>query len=504
MKANIRLMKKHVTYVLAFALVLFMKPAFAQNVAINTDGSLPDNNAILDIKSSTKGILIPRLSSSARIAVPATKCLLVYDTTTNSFWYHTGIAWQNLAAGSGSWSLNGNSDVNSANFIGTMDNTPFIIKVNNQLSAFLTSADTQVTSFGYRAGAGNTTGSDNTAIGRASLFANSSGNKNTAVGANALANTSGSGNTAMGSYALQLNTTGYFNEAIGVHSLYHNTTGSSNVAIGNSTLYENTTGTYNTAIGSGSLMLDSSGSNNTVLGGLSLQLNRTGSFNTAIGFSTLQKNFTGTNNTAIGSQADVGSSNLTNATALGYGAIADASNKVRIGNSAVTVIEGQVPFTTPSDGRFKFNVQEDVKGLEFITQLRPVTYQFDVKRFDAQYASTSSNNVVQWANYNEAVMMRRSGFIAQEVERAAIATGYNFSGIIKPTTEQDHYGLSYESFVVPLVKAVQELNKKLEAENNELRKKLEAQNNRQEEQNTKLTSLQQQLDALKQLLLLTK
>jgi hypothetical protein len=42
------------------------------------------------------------------------------------------------------------------------------------------------------------------------------------------------------------------------------------------------------------------------------------------------------------------------------------------------------------------------------------------------------------------------------VERAAIVSGYDFNGIIKPKTEQDHYSLSYESFVVPLVKAVQE------------------------------------------------
>src|SRR4030095_12234410 len=104
--------------------------------------------------------------------------------------------------------------------------------------------------------------------------------------------------------------------------------------------------------------------------------------NTAVGTFSLFNNVTGNSITAIGFGADVGADNLTNATAIGEGAIVDASNKVRIGNGAVTVIEGQVPFTTPSDGRFKFNVREDVKGLDFIMQLRPVTYQFDVKRFD--------------------------------------------------------------------------------------------------------------------------
>lgn len=53
------------------------------------------------------------------------------------------------------------------------------------------------------------------------------------------------------------------------------------------------------------------------------------------------------------------------------------------------------------------------------------------------------------ASYNAASAIRRTGFIAQEVETAALQTGYDFSGIIKPVTSADHYSLSYESFVVP-------------------------------------------------------
>src|SRR5262249_41570292 len=154
---------------------------------------------------------------------------------------------------------------------------------------------------------------------------------------------------------------------------------------------------------------------------------------------TLSNNISGAANTAIGANADVSSGVLTNATAIGAGAIVNASNKVRIGNGAVTVIEGQVPFTTPSDGRFKFKIQEDVRGLDFILQLRPVTYQFDVKRFDEQL----NGSIKSTAGYDAAESIRRSGFIAQEVEKAADATGYDFSGIIKPQSAKDHYSLSY-------------------------------------------------------------
>jgi hypothetical protein len=197
------------------------------------------------------------------------------------------------------------------------------------------------------------------------------------------------------------------------------------------------------------------------MGTSSLFFNTTGFQNTGIGVFSLFTNVTGSSNTAIGFGADVSAGNLTNATAIGEGAIVNASNKVRIGNGAVTVIEGQVPFTTPSDGRFKNQIKEDVKGLDFIMQLRPVTYQFDVKRFDEQQKygddkSVSASSYIKQASYDEAAAIRRSGFIAQEVEKAANTSGYDFSGIIKPKTDKDHYSLSYESFVVPLVKAVQE------------------------------------------------
>ena len=49
-----------------------------------------------------------------------------------------------------------------------------------------------------------------------------------------------------------------------------------------------------------------------------------------------------------------------------------------------------------------------------------------------------------------------SGFVAQEVEQAAKDAGYNFSGIDKPKSDNDMYGLRYADFVVPIVKAVQE------------------------------------------------
>ena len=239
--------------------------------------------------------------------------------------------------------------------------------------------------------------------------------------------------------------------------------------------HENTTGNANTVVGYAA-------------GAGSEFLVNTGSGNTAIGASALGSNASGNNNTALGSGANVSTDGLSNATAIGSGAIVNASNKVRIGNAAVTVIEGQVPFSFPSDGRYKFNVKEDVHGLDFIMQLRPITYQFDVKRFDGVKENGSDNGSVQaiQASYDEASMVRRSGFIAQEVEKAAQTTGYNFSGINKPKSDKDHYSLSYESFVVPLVKAVQEQQELIN------------------DQNKKIADLQNELAEIKRMLKASK
>jgi hypothetical protein len=68
-------------------------------------------------------------------------------------------------------------------------------------------------------------------------------------------------------------------------------------------------------------------------------------------------NLTGNRNTAVGYAADVASGDLSNATAIGSGAIVDASNKIRLGNIDVSVIEAQVGLTVVSDATKKENFQ---------------------------------------------------------------------------------------------------------------------------------------------------
>ena len=79
-------------------------------------------------------------------------------------------------------------------------------------------------------------------------------------------------------------------------------------------------------------------------------------------------------NTAVGYEADVIDGNLTNATAIGARAVVDASNKLRLGDSNVTVVEGQVAYTFTSDVDQKGNFLA-VDGEETLERIRDLTLE---------------------------------------------------------------------------------------------------------------------------------
>jgi trimeric autotransporter adhesin len=229
---------------------------------------------------------------------------------------------------------------------------------------------TENTAFGEQALRDNTIGSDNTAVGADALQNNTSGENNTAVGAEALENNmTGNNNTAVGFQTLHFNTTGIANTASGFQALALNTTGDGNTASGNGALFSNTTGEANTASGISALVNNTTGNDNTASGFQALALNTTGNNNAASGFNALFNNTTGNFNTAIGNGADVSVGDLSNATAIGSGATVNASNNIRLGNAAVTVIEGQVAFTASSDKTQKENFQP-VDGEEVLGKIR--------------------------------------------------------------------------------------------------------------------------------------
>jgi hypothetical protein len=196
-----------------------------------------------------------------------------------------------------------------------------------------------------------------------------------------------------------------------------------------------------------------------------MQDNTSGSYNTASCSQSLENNTTGYYNTAIGYTAYSTGTAYDNSTALGYNAEPGASNRVRLGNDNVIWIGGHSPWYNTSDARAKSNIKEDVKGLDFILNLRPVTFNFNIDKTDELVGKEES---IDYAEKYDIEKIKRSGFLAQEVEQAAIESGYDFSGVSKPVGDVKYYSLAYSEFVVPLVKAVQEQQEIIENQKSEI------------------------------------
>ncbi|MEP6465831.1 MAG: tail fiber domain-containing protein, partial [Parafilimonas sp.] len=321
----------------------------------------------------------------------------------------------------------------------------------------------------------NVSGAYNTAVGSTALL-NNTGNSNTAVGEKTMqANTSGSSNTALGSGALQANNSGSSNTAIGFQSLFRNTTGFNNVALGYQAGNGNNIAFHNIYIGNQVAPLND-GNYNIFMGDLAGNSNTNGEFNVYIGYGA-GKSFTGTDfntclgydagqsstgggNTFVGYYSDVSPSspNVSNSGSFGYQAIATAANQIFMGNPVVSAIETFGSFLGISDGRYKKNIKTNVVGLDFINKLRPITYNLDVHGLNNKLG-IKEDNVMKAASDIKAKKIV-SGFVAQEVEKAAKDVNYDFGGVHDPENDGDFYALNYSAFVVPLVKAVQQLSAK--------------------------------------------
>lgn len=287
---------------------IFMQVGFAQKENVGIGTTKPDQSAILDLSSTNKGLLMPRVTLQQRSSIqnPANG-LIVYQTDMISgFYYFDGKDWksvgketsQNSVADAFNWGLTGNTGVTAANFIGS-DSQPIRFKVGG-VQVGLLSGDTY-TFFGYESGNLNT-GSHNTAVGFRSLKNNVSGTRNVAIGSQSLQNNTSNDNTAIGFNTLQANTIGTNNVAMGLSALLSNTSGSFNLGLAAGTFQSNTTGSNNIGLGYAAGLSNTTGSDNVAIGAYSLSSGAAISGNLAIG-AEAGRNATGSNSIFIGKLA---------------------------------------------------------------------------------------------------------------------------------------------------------------------------------------------------------
>ncbi len=258
------------------------------------------------------------------------------------------------------------------------------------------------TAIGVSALKENTTGVRNTAVGQNALRDNTTSANSTAVGYNALALNNGAQNQAFGAFTLDANTTGVYNCAFGYAALGVNVSGDYNVAVGGrNTLLNCVSGFGNVAIGGyGALQSLDDGDYNVVVGyfaGLDLEggdnnvlIGRKAgdnivdaSSNTCVGYNSGTTITSGAINTCVGFNAGNTLTTGSNNTLLGRDAApsaADVDNEITLGSSSVATLRcQQTSISALSDARDKDEIQDLRLGLDYIQQVRPVEFVWQMR-----------------------------------------------------------------------------------------------------------------------------
>ena len=338
-------------YFLSYFLALLTFNGMGQSFSINTDGSTANASAILDIKSTAKGMLVPRMSKTEKNAIPSPATgLLVFQNAPDSigFHYYNGTAWVWLEVlGNAAWKTTGNAGTDTAiNFIGTTDNMPLRFKQNGQYMG-----QWDISKGNYLIG-------DRTGIQKPVAMQNS-----IAIGDSALADigsivspATSDYSIAIGYKALKKHQSQIGNIAVGAFTLQNFVSngggGFGSVAIGYQAMNKILTGEQNVGIGAFSLVNDTTGVGNTAVGAASLGNKKTGNFNTAGGFNAGVTLRIGNNNTFLGGNAYSSLDSLQNAAAIGAFTQVDTSNAMVLGsingvNSATANVNVAIGTTKP-------------------------------------------------------------------------------------------------------------------------------------------------------------
>ena len=339
------------------------------------------------------------------------------------------------------------------------------VAVGDEAGTAITTGDKNVL-VGYRAGEAITTGSSNVAIGRDALTSETAGSKCIAIGSGALETQNNSGtddsfNVGIGENSGVSVTTGDKNSLVGHLTGDSLTTGNQNVAVGYQALAGGTTYDGNTAVGHQALLVadNTSGAdgNNVAIGASAGSTVTSGVRNVLVGVSTGASLTTGNDNIMIGKGADVSANAAANQITIGNDINAGGNNNFAFGKSGNVVtndFDTDAAFSRSSDRRKKREIYDQELGLDFVNDLRTVNFKWKPSNeFPKEWNDYSEEN-----NMDTDVIMH--GFIAQEVKEAldkhSSERDSKFSGWKEGEDGMQH--TSREMFVIPLIKAVQELS----------------------------------------------
>ena len=282
---------------------------------------------------------------------------------------------------------------------------------------------------GSTAGDDHDTENDNIGIGNAALGGSiAGGEENVCIGRDTgSALTSGDHSTLIGYQAGAAVTTGNHTVAVGYQTGYNDQiTGNGNTLLGNYAGFRLTSGNENTIVGydAGTLIT------------------------------------TGTNNTCLG--RDAGGPNSPSS-------LSSDDHTIVLGDSNITALICNDTSISSSDSRDKTDVENFTHGLNYIEQLRPVTYRWDKRAWYVdKLGKDMTNDDVKNAKPDGSRKKNKInvGFLAQEVQAIEEALGYKASeesNLVFNDNDGFQYGLKYERLVPMLVNAIKELSAKVKA-----------------------------------------
>ncbi|MGE5354677.1 MAG: tail fiber domain-containing protein [Deltaproteobacteria bacterium] len=310
--------------IIALLVLSFWITALSAQVGINETNSSPDASAMLDVSSTNKGLLIPRMTGAEMNAIvtPADG-LMIFNTTDNCFYFRITSGWKKLISETNN---HGVSDSDGDSYLSfrqpTTDDDTLRIFFNGIEKYKISASTIEPVNNGSSVYIGKYTGKKD----------NGSENANTAIGSNSMANIkSGNQNTALGYSSLEDLKTGLLNTGIGGIAMKSNRAKNRNTAIGygammfadsNSVAFD----AYNTAIGTHALRgsfnpANNTGIYNTAAGGRAMNENTSGSRNSALGYHALYSNTTGNSNIAVGIMALYSNTERSNLVAIGDSAL---------------------------------------------------------------------------------------------------------------------------------------------------------------------------------------
>ena len=287
------------------------------------------------------------------------------------------------------------------------------------------------------------------------------------VSTSSLTGFTGASNTALGVAALDSVGSSLLNVAVGVDALTANNNGGGNTALGYKALEDHTNQgggsagaySYNTGIGYEAGKNITSGYVNTMLGGNTGGGITTGAFNTALGFESYN------------------TGNYSNSTCVGASSAVTGSNQVQLGDSSTTTYAyGAVQ--DRSDARDKADIQTTNLGLDFVMQLQPRMFRWDMREDYKPPKPADDASDDEWNAWREACKLSNlthdgthkrnrfhHGLVAQELKSVMDSMGVDFGGYQDHTINggDDVLTIGYEEMIAPLIKAIQELKAEFDA-----------------------------------------